>query len=302
LSSKRGDRSWNANSGCYCTLRRGVAILGLIGRTIGFFDYEIVGVLLWACVHDRPVSWACQPKNWPPDLLPDPLPSQSTVSRRSKSVEVLRLTAALERLLRPCAEFVLALTVDGKPLVVGSHSKDPDAAWGRARRGWVKGYKLHALFGPPTAPREWDVEPLNEAEPTVAARLVGRLKPGGGYLLGDANYDSNPLHEVTTAGGRQLIAPRKRPHTGLGHCRHAPGRIRSIELLEGPAEFGRTLHDQRDDIERRFGRLTNHAAGLAPLPNWVRRLDRVRLWVQLKQVIHDAYVFLKSRPPPIAVA
>jgi len=247
------------------------------------------------------VNWACQADNWPDDLRPDPLPSQPTVSRRSKTVEVLRLLTELER-LRPARTFELALTIDGKTLPVGSHSKDPEAAWGHARRGWTKGYKLHAVCGARPAPQEWDVEPLNEAEPTVGARLIGRLDPGGGYLLGDGAYDSNPLHEVTTAGGRQLLAPRKRPGTGLGHCRHTPGRIRSIEALEGPAEFGRTLHAERDDIERRFGRLTSHAAGLAPLPNWIRRLDRVRLWVQLKLLIHAAYVFLKERPTPIAVA
>jgi len=247
------------------------------------------------------VSWACKPENWPDDLRPDPLPSQPTVSRRSKTVEVLRLLAVLER-VRAHRSFELALTIDGKPLHVGSHSKDPDAAWGHARRGWAKGYKLHAVDGARPTPCEWDVEPLNAAEPTVGARLVGRLPRGAGYLLGDSAYDSNPLYEMTTFGGRQLLAPRKRPNTGLGHCRQTPGRLRSIELLEGPGEFGRTLHFERDDIERRFGRLTNHAAGLAPLPNWVRRLDRVRLWVQLKLLIHAAYVFLREHPPPIAVA
>lgn len=260
-----------------------------------------MGVLLWACLHDRPVSWACKPNNWPDDLRPHPLPSQPTVSRRSKTVEVLRLLAFVERLFAQRG-FELALTIDGKPLHVGSHSKDPDAAWGHARRGWAKGYKLHDLDGARPAPCEWDVEPLNVAEPVVAARLVGRLPSGGGYLLGDSAYDSNPLHEATTSGGRQLLAPRKRPQTGLGHCRQTPGRLRSIELLEGPGEFGRSLHFERDAIERRFGRLTNHAAGLAPLPNWVRRLDRVRLWVQLKLLIHAAYVLIREHPPPTAVA
>lgn len=252
-------------------------------------------------MHDRPVSWACRPDSWPDDLRPVPLPSQPTVSRRSKTVEVLRLLAVLER-VRAHRRFELALTLDAKPLVVGSHSKDPDTTWGHVPRGWGKGYKLHAVFGAEASPRAWDVEPINEAEPTVAALLIGRLPRGGGYVLGDRAYDSNPLHEVTTCGGRQLLAPRKRPGTGLGHCRQTSGRLRSIELLEGPGEFGRKLHDARDDIERRFGRLTNHAAGLAPLPNWVRRIDRVRLWVQLKLLIHAAYVLLREHPPPIAVA
>lgn len=252
-------------------------------------------------MHDRPVGWACEPENWPADLRPDPLPSQPTVSRRSKTVEVLRLLAMVERMFVPDS-FELALMIDGKPLHVGSHSKDPDAAWGHARRGWAKGYKLHEVDGARPAPCEWDVEPLNVAEPTVAARLVARLPPGGCYLLGDSAFDSNPLHEAATSGGRQLLAPRKRPGTGLGHCRQSVGRLRSLELLEGPGAFGRALHCERDAIERRFGRLTNHAAGLAPLPNWVRRLDRVRLWVQLKLLIHAAYVLLREHPPPIAVA
>jgi len=258
-------------------------------------------VLLWASVHDRSPSWACQAENWPDDLRPNPLPSQPTISRRSKTVEVLQLLAAVERLRseRP-TEF--ALTVDAKPLTVGSYSRDPDTTWGHVPRGWGKGYKLHAIFASAAAPLEWEVEPINVAEPTVAARLVGRLKKGGGYVLGDGAYDSNPLHEIATFGGRQLLAPRKRPHAGLGHCRQTPGRLRSIELLEGPGEFGRTLHAERDEVERRFGRLTNHAAGLAPLPNWVRRLDRVRLWIQLKLLIHTAYVLLKEHPPPIAHA
>lgn len=223
------------------------------------------------------------------------------MSRRPKTVEVLRLLAVVHRLWAGQASG-LVLTVDAKPLLVGSHSKDSDAPWGRVRRGWGKGYKLHAVYGAEALPRQWDVEPINEAEPTIAAQLVANLEPGGGYLLGDSAYDSNRLHEVTTFGGRQLIAPRKRPGTGLGHDRQTPGRLRSIALLEGPGKFGRTLHAEREGIERRFARLTNHAAGLAPLPNWVRRLDRVRLWVQVKLLIHAAYVLLKSRPPPIADA
>lgn len=252
-------------------------------------------------MHDRPECWACERKNWPDDLRPQPLPSQSTISRRSKTVEVLRLLAEIER-LQPSHPLELALTIDGKPLLVGSHSKDPDALWGHVRRGWAKGYKLHAIFGLGDIPSQWDVAPLNEAEPTVGSRLVGRLGPGGCYLLGDSAYDSNPLHDVVRGGGRQLLAPCKKPGTGLGHCYQSPGRLRSIDVLETNNEFARTLFAERDDIERRFGRLTNHAAGLAPLPNWVRRLDRVRLWVQLKLLIHAAYVLLKPRPPPIAVA
>src|SRR5688500_4265370 len=43
----------------------------------------VVRVHLWAALHDRPVSWACQPEHWLP-LRPGPLPDQSTVSRRTR--------------------------------------------------------------------------------------------------------------------------------------------------------------------------------------------------------------------------
>ncbi len=90
--------------------------------------------------------------------------------------------------------------VDGKPLVLGTHSKDPDCAWGRAGHGYAKGYKLHAVYGSAPLPLGWDIAPLNVGEPDVAARLIPTLH-GGGYILGDKQYDSNPLHDVAQRSG-----------------------------------------------------------------------------------------------------
>ena len=132
----------------------------------------------------------------------------------------------------------------------------------------------------------------------VAARLIPTLN-GGGYILGDKQYDSNPLHDVALHCGFQVVAQRKRPLGGLGHRRHSPGRLRSIALLQN--DFGKALYRCRADIERQFGWLTNHAAGLSPLPNWVRRLSRVQSWVQAKLIIHGLYVHL-TRAPPLADA
>jgi hypothetical protein len=192
------------------------------------------------------------------------------------------------------------LTVDGKPLVVGSHSKDPDAEWGHVRRGWAKGYKLHAIYGTDCVPLSWEATALNVAEQDVAARMIPSLKQGGGYILGDKLYDSNSLHDISAAAGYQLVAQRKRPRAGLGHRRHSPGRLRCIDLLQG--DFGQALYCLRGDVERQFGWLTNHGGGLAPLPNWVRRFHRVRLWIQAKLLVHAAYVLIQSRPPPLAIA
>jgi hypothetical protein len=259
-----------------------------------------VAVYLWAVVHDRPVSWACDPDNWPADLWSGKLPSQSTVSRRLPTTEVQRLLADVERRLVALSGGGWVMLVDGKPLTVGPYSKDPDAVWGRARRGWAKGYKLHAVYDGGRIPLAWEIAPLNASEPEVAARLILSLRRGGGYLLGDKAYDSNPLHEAASSVGCQLVAERKRPKSGLGHRRHSVGRLRSIQLLR--QEFGKQLYAFRDQIERNFGWLTNHAAGLAPLPNWVRHAWRVRSWIQAKLIIHAMYVNLTKPSSPIAAA
>jgi hypothetical protein len=298
---RTGDKSWSANSGWYCANLPATAIRRRGGRQRRFFDYEIVAVYLWAVLHDRPTCWACDPANWPNDLWRKRLPSQSTMSRRLQTIEVQRLLHAIERRMAAAEDHhEWVLRVDGKPLLAGAHSKDPDARWGRVRRGWAKGYKFHAIYGRSCMPLSWEVTPLNVAESEVAAPMIPSLKPGGGYLLGDCAFDSNPLHHAARAQGYVLVAPRKRPQAGLGHRCHDPGRLRCIDLLQG--KFGQALFRLRKDIERQFGWLTNHAGGLAPLPNWVRRSHRVRLWVQAKLLVHGTYVYLNSRPPPLACA
>ena len=264
-----------------------------------FFAWEIVAVQLWAVIHDRPTNWACDAKNWLKGLWRGKLPSQSMMSRRLKTPEVQKLLADMERQLAALDGGGWVMLVDGKPLLVGSHSKDPDADWGHVRRGWAKGYKFHALYDGGSIPIAWEVAPLNEAEPEVAARLISSIRRGGGYILGDSSYDSNPLHDTALAVGCQLVAQRKRPKSGLGHRRHSAGRLRSIALLS--QEFGQKLYAFREQVERNFGRLTNHGGGLAPLPNWVRRIARVRQWVQAKLLIHAMYVYLMSTSPLLAV-
>jgi len=216
------------------------------------------------------------------------------MSRRLRTTEVARLLQEMERRLRARQAGGLVLRIDGKPLPLGVYSKDPDAAWGRVGRGYATGYKFHVVYGAGPLPEQWDVAPMNVAEPTVAARLVPLLKQGGGYILGDKAYDSNPLHEVAGSCGYQVVAERKRPGTELGHRPHVAGRLRSIALLQ--TEFGRRLYRTRAAVERNLAWLTSHAGGLAPLPAWVRREHRVRLWIQAKLLLHAAYVLLYHPP------
>ena len=63
----------------------------------------IVGVYLWAAVHDRPTSWACRREHWPAEFaFARRLPSQSVVSRRLRSRAVIAL---LQEMQRPGAVF-----------------------------------------------------------------------------------------------------------------------------------------------------------------------------------------------------
>src|SRR3954470_14362208 len=110
-------------------------------------DRWVVLVYAWACLHDRPTRWACDPAHWPPDLRPARLPSQPTMSRRLRSAGVNALLNALLARHRasPADDWVRYL--DAKPLPVGGMSKDPDAADGYGAGGYFRGYKLHAVFG-----------------------------------------------------------------------------------------------------------------------------------------------------------
>jgi hypothetical protein len=257
-----------------------------------FADRVIVAVYLWAVVHDRPTAWACDRRHWPERLMPRPLPSQPTMSRRLRTAAVRRL---LNALLRPHRRPWWVRMLDGKPLPVGPCSKDPDARRGRCSGGWFLGYKLHAAWGPGAAPDAWEVLPADRGDATTARLLVPRCG-GGGYLLGDSGYDSNPLHEAASRRGLQVVAPPKKPGRGLGHRPRAPGRLRSRELLRPPPypgggrRFGAALYACRPAIERSFGRLTGFGGGLGPLPAWVRRLWRVRLWVQAKLLVNAARI------------
>ena len=221
------------------------------------------------------------------------------MSRRLGTTEVQRLLYLMEQRLAQLRQVGWVCEIDGKALVVGRYSKDPDAAWGSTGHGYAKGYMLHAVYDSSALPRVWSIAPLNIREPDVGRSLI-RALPGGGYVLGDKAYDSNPLHEVALATGHQLVTERKLPQKGLGHRTQSRGRLRSIALLQ--SEFGKALYRCRDDIERSFGWLTNHACGLSPLPNWVRREHRVRSWVHAKLIIHATYVYLYHPPPLLAVA
>ncbi|HUQ67903.1 MAG TPA: hypothetical protein VM165_00180 [Planctomycetaceae bacterium] len=51
--------------------------------------WVIAAVILWAALHDRPVSWACESRHWSTTRCgPLALPSASTISRRARRLSV----------------------------------------------------------------------------------------------------------------------------------------------------------------------------------------------------------------------
>lgn len=263
---------------------------------------DIVAVYLWAAVHDRPMSWAVRTEHWPEELRPKHFPSQSTLSRRMRRADARQLMGHVETTwltLVGVGGWWLRV-IDAKGLTVSGLSKDADARYGRCAGGMAKGYKLFAIWGEGPLPLAWALASMNQSEKTMARQLIPNL-PGEGYLLGDAEYDSNALYDMAHEAGYQLLArKRQRRSKGLGHQRQSPYRLRCIELLKRP--FGKRLYRFRRQIERDFGGLTSFSSGLSPLPAWVRRFPRVCNWLQAKLLINAARWFKKNLPAALALA
>jgi hypothetical protein len=255
-----------------------------------FSDRDIVAVFFWSVLHDRPVSWALERRNWPVHLRQRPLPSNTTMSRRLRSRSVKALLVALEAAVIRPKQGGLFWIVDGKSLPIGGASKDRQAGYGRAANCMAKGYKLHAILNPRGEIASWRVAPMNKHEMKMAGRMVPTAGLSG-YLVADCNYDANALHKVCDrAGNLQLLTP-KRHGRGVGHRRHTQGRLHSVERTTNPyPAFAQALLRNRDAIERSFGQLTSWGGGLGPLPAWVRTHRRVYRWVQAKLIINQARI------------
>jgi hypothetical protein len=252
-----------------------------------FSNEDIVKVLYWSVIHDRPVSWACNHKHWPPWRRRQALPSPATMSRRLRSQPVQNLLHALEQRIVAPQRPGLFWMIDGKPLPISGCSKDRQAGYGRAANCKAKGYKIHALVDSEGAIARWRVAPMNKDERVMAERLL-RTAPIQGYVVGDSNYDSNQVHQVCEKRDQLQLVTRRRygPDHGTGHRKQTAGRLRSIQLTENPyPAFADQLLRDRAAIERRFAHVTNWGGGLTCLPPWVRTHRRVRLWVQAKLVL-----------------
>jgi hypothetical protein len=259
-------------------------------KGVSFQPHIVLLVLLWATLHDRPRSWACDPANWSTTTLrPARLPSGSTLSRQLRRLPAQLLMRLLAERVRGTGDPSLIHLLDGKPLPIGGAGTDPEARVGRGAGMWAKGYKLHAIWAGRPLPEAWAVEPLNVCETKAAEALFPGLAGSGGYVLADGEYDANAVFDAAGAAGLQLLAPREDPSAGVGHRRQSPYRLRCIELLG--SRFGQEVLALRRRVERSFGNLVAFGGGLGGgPPPWVRRLHRVRAWVWAKLLINGVRI------------
>jgi len=249
---------------------------------------RVARVYLWAVLNDRPVCWACCRDNWRGVRPPAALPDQSRMSRRLRQDDTQQFLSEVFAQLNVHDAADLVKMIDGKPLPISRHSQDPDATFGRGAGGLDNGYKFHAIYGQSGRVLAWQVHPMNVDERKAAVELIGQLRQEG-YLLADRNYDADALYVLSQAHGNQMLASR-RYGTGrkIGKHSNSPQRLRGIDMLEGPSEFGRSLYKQRRQIETHFANLCSFGGGLLCLPAWVRTLPRVRLYVLAKLILRAA--------------
>lgn len=267
-------------------------------RRCRYSDALIVLIYQLGVIRQRSARWACQRRNWPLWMRKLKAPSYSQLTRRLRSEPIRQLIVQMNDALRatlPCGDLKLC---DGKPLTVGGFSKDPDSGEGHLPGdGWGRGYKLHVLLDANSGAIDlFCVTALGAGEPTVLRRMLrtARLDLSHQQVRGDSNYDSNPLYRVVAERGGRLLANRKKPFTGIGHRPHHPDRLGAIAELETDEQTLREHRRLRAGIERALGHLTNLPFGLSPLPNFVRRQRRVRLWVLSKVMLYHLHLSLKN--------
>lgn len=199
------------------------------------------------------------------------------------------------RLARSPKPVTLAF-IDGKALPISESSKDPDARTGRGNGRFSLGYKLHAFAMEDGRISTFFVHPMNDAEPRVSRERMVPLIPPGLVVLADGNYDSKFLYDGIRERGSLFFAPpRQTPQQRRSWDRTSEARRIAVEIWEQHPHFAKQLYQLRGEIERIFSRLTCFGGGLGPLPSWVRRIDRVTLWVTSKIAIYHARLIVRER-------
>ena len=71
---------------------------------------------------------------------------------------------------------------------------------------WAKGDKFYAIWSGRPVPETYRVCPMNINEDKVAEEMIPELTAGG-YLLGDGEYDANPVLAVHSTRWLRMCHP-----------------------------------------------------------------------------------------------
>lgn len=254
-------------------------------------DEDVVVAFLWAERHNQPTCWAAEKASYPPGVRGKP-PSQSTLSKRLRTVPVIGLLSRTRRAMADAVPGMPEKQIDCRPLTVGNSSGDRDARRGRAAGGTARGYKL-CLVTSAGLVREWTLTPLNVNDQIPAATLAADLPRAGGtgwgYVAADNAFDSNKVHAAFAAAGHALVAPPRASNEGVRDSRrNTPERIRNLDHSDSPLwglgeeTLGLKVLRGRVAVEHTHGQATFF--GLGQLPPWVRTPHRVALHVEARLI------------------
>jgi len=278
-----------------------------IGRPRTYGTDDVLAVLAFAALTDLPVCRARQKlispavawwrgRHW---AWPGRIPSDATLSRRSRQSDcrwlLRRVLRRLRRLLglHPTAHVAMDATL----LLTGAYSRDPESRWTCHGGKWFRGYALHAICDLAGRLFAWHVTSANAQEMKVAKRLIRQLaaqRQKVKLVVADRGDDSEPLHQLIRRRlHAQLLAPPNlRGAKSEAWRERQPGRAAADALLQ--TRQGQQWYDERSVIER-WNSWFKGFSRVSMLPHHVRRLRRVRLWIDLKLAIFFVHQSLWHR-------
>jgi hypothetical protein len=175
---------------------------------------------------------------------------------------------------------------------------DPEAKTGHGNGRFSRGYKRHALTESTGKVRGFHLTAMNGGEPRVARRHLAPHVPAGAEVLADGSDDAAPLYTAIDPQGATLLTPQKKiRRTERAWRTTCPPRRQAMEDWRDRPRQTQQRYDRRGRVELTFSALTIFAGGLAPLPAWVRRLDRDRLWGTAKITLYHARLKLQKQKP-----
>ena len=301
-------RAWNKLYREIRRLGKSMPVSVRTGRPRVYGTDEVLAVWAFASLMDWPISvtqrrltsgaagwWLRRHWSWSMKI-----PSVSTLTRRAKASDfrwALRwLLRRLRRWLRhrPQARVV----IDSTFLLTGAYSRDPESRWSCHGGKWFRGYALHAICDRTGALWAWHVTSANVQEMKVARRLVRQVATVGAnevrWMIADSGYDSEPLHQLVRRRlGAQLVAPLNLRGAKTDTWRdRQPGRDACDRLLAKPQ--GTALLMERSAIER-WNSWFKGSSNVSMLPYHVRRLHRVRRWIDLKLAVFFVHQYLSKQ-------